>query len=284
MGRRRRGVPFAKGQKFCIFCGGPGLSKTHIWPKWLNELLSPPGAHLIDLRRPEHLGQKSETYSRQGSVFSQKPYLACEVCNGALGALEDEMKSFAPPLFSTSGAKAKLTAAQQSTMAGWISLITVLAEHIDKSKASLTIPERDVRYLKEHRVPPPEWTVCLTSVEGTRWTARYRHHTRYIGQFTSEAHFWDSLRPGVKGNTQISPFGIGTLFFQVYTCPDPRFVSDYWWAAEIAKLGQIWPIEKRLWITRTIRFPTDLVLTDETADTLADAYSDRIRELTDLSA
>ena len=77
MGRRRRGVPFAKGQKFCIFCGGPGLSKTHIWPKWLNELLSPPGAHLIDLwgKRARHIPGRA-AYSRRSRTWLVRSAMA----------------------------------------------------------------------------------------------------------------------------------------------------------------------------------------------------------------
>jgi hypothetical protein len=281
--RKRRGVPFAKGQKFCVFCGGPGLSKTHIWPKWLNELLAPGTGHNVELERPKHTGQMSESYPRQGSIFSQKPYLACEVCNGALGTLEDEMKAFAPPLFSTSSTEMRLTVNQQRTLAGWISLITVLAEHIDKSKSSVVITERDVRYLKEHRVPPSEWTICSASLDGAKWTARYRHHARHIGKYTSEAQFWTAVRAGTKSNTQISSFGIGRLFFQVFTCPDPRFVSDYRRCAEISELGQVWPIPSSIFTRRTLKLPTNLVLSDETADALADAYSERIKELTELS-
>ncbi|HEY1215609.1 MAG TPA: hypothetical protein VGE93_18410, partial [Bryobacteraceae bacterium] len=212
-------------------------------------------------------------------IFSQKPYLACEVCNGALGMLEGEMKAFAPPLFSTSAAELTLTVDQQRTMAGWISLITVLAEHIDKSKSSLAIADRDVRYLRKHRVPPPEWSIVCASLEGREWFAKYRHRATFIGQFSSEAEYWATVRKGMTSNTQFSSFGIGKLFFQVFTCPNPRFVADYRRCAVDAELSQSGPIPRAIFRHRTLKLPTDLILTDESADILADAYDQRIREL-----
>jgi hypothetical protein len=196
---------------------------------------------------------------------------------------EDEMAKFAPPLFSASGTALRLTISQQRVLAGWIALIAILAEQIDKTKSSLMIPSRDISYLMKHRAPPPDWSIVCAGLSGEKWRARYRHKTTFIGQFTNLAEYWATVRRGVDGNTQLSSFGVGKIFFQVFTCPDPRFIADFRRCAEDAKLSQVWPIRASIFAHRTLKFPMDLVLTDEMADIIADAYMERIKELSAVS-
>ncbi len=80
----------------CIFCDEPGLSKTHIWPAWLNSLLAPGTAHWVKAERRD----ATEVKIKQGSIFSQKPYLACVCCNtGWMKSFEMRPES-SLPLFS----------------------------------------------------------------------------------------------------------------------------------------------------------------------------------------
>lgn len=281
MGRRRRGVPFAKGQKLCLFCSGPGLSKTHIWPKWLNELLGPTTHRKAEWQAPSYSEEESSVHIHQGGIFSQKPYLACQNCNtGWMSDFEDEMARFAPSLFSSAETVLQLTKGQQRTMAGWVALITILAEHIHKSGRSVTVSKRDVVYLRKHLVPPREWSIFCSTLEGDRWSARWRHRTMALSRFYSEVDFQSKVRSGLPPNTQVTSLGIGRLFIQVFTCPEPSFIADYRRCAVQTKLSQIWPIPTNfLGFTRPLKFPTNLVLTDEAADELGEAYMNRINEM-----
>jgi hypothetical protein len=88
----------------CVFCGRSGLlTKTHIWPDWLERLLRPPGTRLEEETRPIGSRRQVMTINRKyrlGSMFSQKPYLACAPCNtGWMQKVEDEMVKFSKPLF-----------------------------------------------------------------------------------------------------------------------------------------------------------------------------------------
>ena len=88
-------------------------------------------------------------------------------------------------------------------------------------------------------------------------------------------------------NTQTSSFGIGRVFFQIFSTPDSSFVTDYRMASKGAGLTQIWSLPQgSLWPyakAGTVKFPTQLMITDQTADELADAYPERIKRLTKLS-
>jgi len=91
--------------KKCIFCDGPGLSRTHIWPDWLNKLLKPGPLRQELIKKPVHTPGASTSHIfraqiRQGSIFTQKPYLACMSCNnGWMNGFEVEMGKFSIPLF-----------------------------------------------------------------------------------------------------------------------------------------------------------------------------------------
>src|ERR1700676_3468501 len=132
----------------CIFCGGSKLSRTHIWPNWLEKLLSPGTDRSEELEKPTHLSPTHakivrEVKLRQGNIFAQKPYLACIACNtGWMKHLEDEMLKFAKPLFM-SVVDIAIGRQQLQIISGWASLITILAEYIDTSQGSITVPESE---------------------------------------------------------------------------------------------------------------------------------------------
>ena len=87
------------------------------------------------------------------------------------------------------------------------------------------------------------------------------------------------MKEGRYPNTQIASFGAGHLFVQIFTCPDPAFVTDYRIEATRAGFIQIWPKSEA-----EVKFPAKHILNDEDADRAADAYAQRINAKTALSA
>ena len=117
----------------CIFCGTYGLTKTHIWPEWLGRLLPFGDAHEqahISRTAPSATEDRSETAfrrRRQGCVFSLKPFIAYKDCNtGWMARFEAEMVKFSKPIFTANDH------VQIHVFSVWLSLITVLAEHLFK--------------------------------------------------------------------------------------------------------------------------------------------------------
>jgi hypothetical protein len=121
----------------CIFCNEAGRSHTHIWPDWLNRLLAPGEGReetTISTRDPPNLPPEypKKIVRKQGSIFSLKPRLACETCNnGWMNRFEDELLKFAKPLFLCTE-KTKLNTHQMRIFIGWMSLVTMLAEFIQR--------------------------------------------------------------------------------------------------------------------------------------------------------
>jgi len=82
-------------------------------------------------------------------------------------------------------------------------------------------------------------------------------------------------------NTQISSFGIGKIFVQVFSCPNLTLVDDFRTAAKSRGLIQLWPLPMGFWpFTKgTAKFPTKVVLDDDAAEIISLAFSERIDAL-----
>ena len=136
----------------CIFCGCKDLSRTHIWPNWLNTLLSPPAFRLLEFEAPTRLTDNTKNNRKKaevwpGSIFTQKPYLCCIPCNtGWMQRFEDEMLKFSTPIFQSSK-PVTLDRRQLRVFVVWLSIIIILAEYIDTSKGSISISLEDRKYL-----------------------------------------------------------------------------------------------------------------------------------------
>lgn len=272
----------------CIFCGEPGLSKTHIWPRWLNELLGPPANRLEVIERPAHHQRPGSLEQiRQGSIFSQKPYLACVGCNtGWMREFEDDVKPFGESLFKRFD-PITLEENQVRALAGWIALVAILAQYVDKAREDITTTREDLDCIWKRKVPPDYWSVFACSLDGNIWRGRYSHRATHIARFDGVPKYLEAVKAGVQANTQVSSFGIGSIFFQVYSCPAPSLVTDYRAVTKKAGLNQIWPLPPgSLWPhvkQGTVKFPTMLIPSDQSAEELSTAFYERIRRLTKLS-
>lgn len=265
----------------CIFCPNTDLSRTHIWPAWLDRLLGPSDKRLEELDNPHVLSIRASKL-KLGSIFRQKPYLACVACNtGWMQKFEDEMVAFAPPIFTSPETEVSLDKIQHRIFAVWISLITVLAEFIDH-RSSVCISEEERHFLKTRLIPPEGWTIVACSQDLLTWSAKYRHHSSFIGQFSSLSEYYDAVAHGRPNNCQISSFGMGKLFIQVFSCPNMRYVADFRSYASTSGLVQLWPLSGRLnpFSRGLTKFPTQTILKDNEVSVVADAYNERLKRLT----
>lgn len=272
----------------CIFCGGTGLTRTHIWPAWLARILDgrQSNSRIENIFKetaiiPGSIEKDERSRRRQGGVFSPKPYLTCETCNtGWMRRFEDEMLKFSKPIFLGSE-PVTVDRVQMRVVAVWISIITILAEYQNKTRESVSISSDERAYLKKYLMPPPTWSIFVVSLDGPRWHTNYRHHSRVVVDFSQWSEYLAAFADAKVANTQISSFGIGKLFFQVFSCPYFRWVDGFNKTAKAHKLIQLWPIPSApFWrVGRSMRFPTNKIINDEEADRIADDYHKRMKLL-----
>ena len=241
----------------------------------------------MELARPQHqpgfpTKYATEAKDRQGSIFSQKPYLACVDCNtGWMEKFEGAMGEFAKPIF-TSFSEVTLARQQLEIVAGWTALIVVLAEFLDPDR-KVVVPASDREFLMNNLKPPDTWTIVGATVNDAEWAAKYHHRATQIVQFASKDEMRASIRERRNSNTLITTFGMGHLLLQTFVCPCQRFIADFRSIAKGIGLSQLWPIGPvGPWaIPRdVVRFPSKLVLNGTDADYIADAYAARIEGMT----
>ena len=269
----------------CLFCDTRKRTKTHIWPEWLQKLLLPGNYRSVVIDTAQYISPPNLTFEReqaseQGSIFRLRPRLACERCNtGWMKFFEDEMVKFAKPLF-TSYDSISLNKPQFMVMAGWISLVTILAEYVASKR--VTIPQADRYFITKVRRPPNNWVIVVSSLQGHEWKAKYRHHILHATHVDSLSEHYAGFGKDRPNNTQISSFGMGNLFMQVLSCPRQDVVTAFELSAKASGLTQLWPIPLRVlpFMGSAVRFPTKRILNDENAEELSNQFYERLRVMT----
>jgi hypothetical protein len=185
---------------------------------------------------------------------------------------EDEVVVFLKPILEGNITRT-LTEKEQNSLAGWLALITTLAEYA--SYRHPTIKRSALLHLKKHRVPPNNFNIYVARSTGTRWRQWYRFHNFIVGEEISIPLAADG-RPSY--NTQITTMGIGNLLAQVFSGPAHSAIESYSIAVEGSDLERVWPPKKSFWMRkyRPLEFPLKAEFSDHEADVLADELHRRI--------
>jgi hypothetical protein len=266
----------------CIFCGQKGRrTRTHVWPEWLKSVLSD-GTHristdetVVQLNLDEAETMK-QSRVHQGGLFSQKPFLACERCNtGWMHDFEEQVVPFARTLFA-SDSGITLTRKQVISLCGWVSLIAILAEY-NKTREKSTIPKIDRLHIREHLAPPTEWSIFACSQDNPNLSAYHRIVRKWYEPHISIAEHAATIVAGRDFNIQLSTFGLGQVFLQLFTSPYMKLVDDFRVFAKSQGLVQLWPMPSSFnpFGNRFAKFPTTVVFNAGGADEIASAYSNR---------
>ncbi len=200
----------------CIFCRGDQLTREHIIPDWIREIIpkKPYHGHAFALNasltsratRGRALRHKS-VRRHQGHPISRKVRVVCRRCNiGWLSDLEDELKPQIKALVL--GETVALTPWDQRRLATWAAKTSMTAEFIHPETAAVTFDERE--YLRLHREPPRAFNVWAGHYEGSRYTTDLHHHSVRMSVRTPTPP--ETLVPR---NTQTTIIGLGKLFLQI---------------------------------------------------------------------
>ena len=251
----------------CIWCGGPDLSKEHIWSKWTHALVPTilDGMHTrtATISSPTHpVKVIEETKDRPGSTNTIRLRVVCQRCNsGWMSAIDEAAKPILTPLIG--GHPFVITRSAQKIMATWIAMKAMVAEHSRPQDISTPQSERD--HIRISRAPPLNWNVWIAKHDGSvKWKTGYARH--------SQTMTWAGSGPPpvrIDGtfakNTQSATLGIGHLLFQVISTDVPGLVFDVPLEFQ-SRLWKIWPmVSDFLW-------PPGYILTETGVDSIAYAF------------
>ena len=217
----------------CIFCGGFGLSKEHLFSDWLRELFprSADDTHSI--------GEKDEApwrlTHRQGHSGTKKFRAVCKKCNnGWMSVADNAAKQVAATLIR--GEKVTVTPDMQRVLALWFAKTATVADY-RKPKRSV-VPQAQRSHLMNSKEPPAEWEVWIASYNGTDYRDLALFHNSGRLDFTPVRGPGEQL----KGYVATTFVGMGKLAALVIADDLPVIDFNVGTFAQIAR--RVWPLSE----------------------------------------
>jgi len=292
----------------CIFCGGPGLTKEHIFSTWMHPLFDePPSAtnrvafeSVVKDKNNQLKSQITETKPQHGSIFTKKVKVVCGKtpgttrCNDTwMSRIETQAKPYLMALIN--GEKFLLPWQGQLPVAAWIAVKTIVVEYVHLPTVAIT--ERERRYVWHHQRPPLKWKIWIGWYRGADWKpASFRrrsftvHWAPPVGEMMTEG-FADlgtdlhrfSLSEPSACNTQATTFVIGDLLIHVISSSHYSVVSGFGFPGMIGKkLQQLWPPPRDCFLRifhKKIKWPPSDGLNDDDVAFISDAFFDNSTDI-----
>jgi hypothetical protein len=224
-------------RKKCQFCSSVAtLTKGHVWPKWLDQILPRTATHheqetgkfyTFDPKAP---GPAYELKIKSGHARSRKPRNTCLRCNsGWVSGIESWAKHFMRPLIL--GYAPVLPPIGQFSIAALLCLIAMRLEFLGDMRA---VAAEDRDWLRYYREPSPHWKIWIARFDGEdqdeHWSRTYAvQHTLAPTDEIGAAYC----------DTRISTLVIGQLCAHILYGHDTEFVSKM--AYDGVELTQLWP-------------------------------------------
>src|SRR4051812_48674033 len=163
-------------QGTCIFCGGFGVSKEHLFSDWLRELFPRTRDDRHALARLISWSPRP-TFSqsiKQGHSGSRKVRKVCELCNNRWMSRIDEGAKVAIPLIQ--GAETVLERDEYRQLVTWFAKLAMVADAMDVQ--TMVVPQIDRDWMRQQRLPPLRWEVWIGFYEGIEWRdLAMQHHS-----------------------------------------------------------------------------------------------------------
>jgi hypothetical protein len=220
----------------CVFCGGRGLTKGHIWPNWMNEALPHTATHheqeigkfhtfTPQVRLPEH-----KIIMRQGAAISRKPRNTCVRCNGGwMSSIESLSKHFTAALIG--GHSTVLTPFLQLATSSLLCLIVMRPAFTTEQ---IAVPQQDRDWLRYYREPSANWKIWIARFAGVNahehWSRTYGLRLETNPTPAGEIEYCD---------VRVSTFVIGKLCAHIAYTTDPDATAGVEY--DDVNLCRIWP-------------------------------------------
>jgi hypothetical protein len=156
----------------CIFCGGKGVSKEHIFPQWMQGIVPPQMQRTVHLVDGMHAfgwqsGQKSFSelgaLARPGDPLSQTINKVCRTCNnGWMSRIVEDAKPLLADLLS--GRIIPLSRHDRMRLVRAVILTAMMIDQADERLSAVSSEAR--RHIMTAKTPPANWRVFFAWNEG----------------------------------------------------------------------------------------------------------------------
>ena len=263
-------------RKRCIFCGGFGLSKEHVWSKWTYALVpnkptdTHRRGHYVSSRANPRIIERREIKAYQGNVNTIRLRVVCKGCNnGWMSRLDSAVKPILSPLIL--GVSTMLNERSQLILSTWIAMKAMVSEHSRTEDVASDQGERT--YLMSDLRPPANYRIWIAAHSATSWRVAYQRHAATLGYLDGEGMAQSPDRSLLK-NSQSLTLGIGKLLINVVSSRVPDLKFAFLDTAIGRAMHRIQPY------ARNATWPPPQILTQAQADHVAfafDRYTDTLK-------
>lgn len=231
-----------QGLAACIFCGGKPTTWEHVWPRWSHRYLTKDkrkwhARHAVEYR--DRFEQRIVKHG--GDPHDWQVKCVDEQCNnGWMRRLENAARPIMIPLLRGDDNRRYLGKKEQTILAAWIALKTMIQEH-EPLGDRISHPLQLRRMWKKQLAPSRTWRI---------WIGRYdvlgasRLWTSYpmllIPNSVARRRKSDAA---TYYNSQVATYVIGKLFIHLLRTPHQNLVRQWRFHRSVApKLCQLWPL------------------------------------------
>jgi hypothetical protein len=226
-----------------VFCGRAGLTREHIFPKWLRKVApEPEGARSyyntglqIHYRDGKQSPVANPTKHRTGGIQSHRLKIVCANCNnGWMSKLQSRTKPLLVPLIN--GAPLALSDPDRAILAAWATMFTMVVEFADPQTIATKQAERE-DFAGAPR-PLDNWIIWVGRAHQIRFNFM---HFAWGNAVLKGAPVPEAVAG--KADTQTTTFAVGSTFFHAYstTASDPFLSIDATAFALRNGLFILWP-------------------------------------------
>lgn len=196
-------------RRACVFCGAKDrkISKEHVFPKWLRRFIE--GGEEGQVRR-SRIHSTSDGEIVRAESWPEAPIdwqvaAPCQECNqGWMEEIEREARPVLVPMLKDE--RAALGPVEQNTLARWITLRLMMAQHAYPAERRRAIrPEQYERFYSARELPPATQTWMARYSGAGPWPTNYTHREMFIATDTSG-----------EPNAYITGFSVGYVAFVVW--------------------------------------------------------------------
>jgi hypothetical protein len=215
----------------CIFCGGFGLSKEHIFAEWIQQLIPPRFTRTRHHATLGNLAFKGKL-DRPGDPLSRRLRVVCKPCNeGWMSRLQSQAKPVVSSLIK--GEWTTLNDVQQKLVASWMAMTTMVLEFADIATIAIPTVERERFYVVKE--PAPEWYIWIAPYEGEAGSGAFWHTGFRIGDISDIGRF-------AGMNIQVTTFNLGRTLFHCFSNYSTLYFQPVGFSPQLG-LIQVWPIQ-----------------------------------------
>jgi hypothetical protein len=227
----------------CVFCGATPLSREHVFPRWLRDVLPEQEPRrgqdfaIVTGDSVNAMDLPVETREVREVFTETKVARVCRSCNhGWMNELEGAARDALTMLIQ--GRRGRIGQEKVKTLATWVAKTSMMAEFTHPESA--VTPADHYRWLFDHQTPPPGMMIWALPAAADDWALRMQHYGILYG-------FPETVDVSEACNTQSTVIGLGKVAFCLMSTSDPTL--DLPSLDQIPPLAavRLWPEPKSFW-------------------------------------